>query len=66
MTVHLRPLEEADLRRIYDWQRAPGLYDHLVGTQREVGWNDARDWMVRHWLPRGPDHRYALCAGAAA
>lgn len=63
MTVALRPLEEADLRRIYDWQRQPGLYDHLVGACREVSWEEAWDWMTRHWLPQGPDHRYALCAG---
>lgn len=61
MTVFLRPLEEADLRRIYDWQRDPELYDHLVGARREVAWDEARDWMVRHWLPQGPHHRYALC-----
>lgn len=61
MTVSLRPLEEADLRRIYNWQRDPALYDHLVGSLREVDWEQARDWMVSHWLPLGPDHRYALC-----
>ncbi len=64
MTVSLRPLTGADLRRIYDWQRDPALYDHLVGARRDVGWAEARDWMTRRWLPQGPDHRYALCADA--
>lgn len=63
MTVRLRPLAETDLRRIYDWQRDPALYDHLVGSRRDVDWHEARDWMIRHWLPQGPDYRYALCAG---
>lgn len=63
MTVSLRPLEERDLRRIYDWQRDPALYDHLVGDRREVAWDEARAWMVRHWLPQAADRRYALCLG---
>jgi len=62
MNVRLRPLEEDDLRRIYDWQRDPALYDHLVGDRREVAWEEARAWMRRHWLHQEPDHRYALCA----
>lgn len=61
MTVCLRPLGEADLRRIYDWQRDPALYDHLVGTRRDVAWGEARAWMIRHWIPQGADRRYALC-----
>ena len=61
MSVTLRPLREADLRCIYDWQRDPDLYDHLVGERREVNWEEAREWMVRHWLPQGRDRRYALC-----
>src|SRR3546814_1495202 len=62
MTVRLRPLAEGDLRRVYEWQRDPGLYAQLVGERREVAWDEARDWMRRHWLPQGPDYRYALCA----
>ena len=61
MTVRLRPLAEADLRRIYDWQRDPSLYEQLVGERRDVAWPQARDWMRRHWLGPGPDRRYALC-----
>lgn len=63
MTVRLRPLGEDDLRRIYDWQRDPELYRHLVGNRRDVSWPEARDWMRRHWLPPADDRRYALCAG---
>lgn len=61
MTVRLRPLEDADLKQLYDWQRDPDLYDHLVGDRRDVSWDEARAWMVRHWLPQGRDRRYALC-----
>lgn len=61
MTVPLRPLQAGDLRDIYDWQREPALYDHLVGDRRAVGWEEAREWMTRHWLSQGPHHRYALC-----
>ncbi|MCR9070580.1 MAG: GNAT family N-acetyltransferase [Alphaproteobacteria bacterium] len=61
MTVRLRPLREADLRPLYDWQRDPALYDHLVGTQRDVTWDEARAWMIRHWIPQDRDRRYALC-----
>lgn len=63
MTVRLRPLEPADLRRIYDWQRDPALYEHLVGDRRVVDWDEAYAWMTRHWLAQGPDHRFALCVG---
>ena len=63
MSVSLRPLEERDLRRIYDWQRDSALYDHLVGDRREVDWDEARAWMVQHWLPQGVDRRFALCVG---
>lgn len=66
MTVRLRPLQEEDLRRIYDWQRDPALYDHLVGDRRDVAWEEARDWMVRHWLPQAPHRRYVLCAADGA
>lgn len=62
MTVRLRPLREADLKQFYDWQRDPDLYDHLVGDRRDVGWDEARAWMIRHWLPQGRDRRYALCS----
>src|SRR3546814_7463264 len=62
MTVRLRPLPEGDLRRVYEWQPDPGLYAQLVGERREVAWDEALDWMRHHWLPQGPDYRYALCA----
>jgi RimJ/RimL family protein N-acetyltransferase len=60
MTVALRPLQQDDLKRIYDWQCDPALYDHLVGSRRAVSWDEARAWMTRHWLPQGSDHRFAL------
>ncbi len=48
MSVRLRPLAQSDFDRIIVWQSDPALYEHLVGSQRDVTPDQARAWMATH------------------
>ena len=64
--VFLRPLAAADLDRIYRWHNDPLLYEHLVGTYRQVSRNQVEQWLQQRLENASFERNFAICETATA